>query len=222
MKSTSQPATLTSATFDELVREMIVRLGEDPTREGLVRTPERVAKAFQFLTKGYQEDAETLLKGALFTVTYDEMVIVKDVEMFSLCEHHMLPFIGKVHVAYIPNGKVIGLSKIPRLIELFSRRLQIQERLTTQIAETIQKVIEPQGVGVVIEARHLCMMMRGVEKQHSEAVTSSMLGCFRNEQETRNEFLSSILAKPASRRMRRSNTSSGPICACTPASPYSR
>ena len=171
---------------------MLVRLGEDPQREGLRQTPERVRKSMQFLTRGYTEDAEALLKGALFTVTYDEMVIVKDIEMFSLCEHHMLPFFGKVHVAYIPNGKVIGLSKVPRLIELFSRRLQIQERLTTQIAETIQKVIEPQGVGVVIEARHLCMMMRGVEKQHSAAVTSSMLGCFRNEQETRQEFLSLI------------------------------
>jgi GTP cyclohydrolase IA len=198
MKTSSEniPATLTSASFEDLVREMIVRLGEDPRREGLVNTPERVRKAMEFLTKGYTADAETLLKGALYTVNYDEMVIVKDVEMFSLCEHHMLPFFGKVHVAYIPNGRVIGLSKIPRLIELFSRRLQIQERLTTQIAETIQKVIEPQGVGVVIEARHLCMMMRGVEKQHSAAVTSSMLGCFRHEQETRSEFLSLIRQRP--------------------------
>jgi GTP cyclohydrolase I len=192
MKSTTQPATLTSASYEELVREMLIRLGEDPDREGLTRTPERVHKAYEFLTRGYKEDPEALLRKALFTVTYDEMVIVKDVEMFSLCEHHMLPFFGKVHVAYIPNGKVIGLSKIPRLIEIFSRRLQIQERLTTQIAETIQKTIEPQGVGVVIEARHLCMMMRGVEKQHSAAVTSSMLGCFRQEQETRTEFLSLI------------------------------
>ncbi len=191
-ESTNEPATLTGAAFEDLVREMIIRLGEDPGREGLVDTPRRVRKALQFLTKGYQEDPETLLKGALFKVSYDEMVIVKDIEMFSLCEHHMLPFFGKVHVAYIPNGRVIGLSKIPRLIEIFSRRLQIQERLTTQIAETIQKIIEPQGVGVVIEARHLCMMMRGVEKQHSAAVTSSMLGCFRNEEETRSEFLSLI------------------------------
>jgi len=196
MKPSAETTTLTSASFDDLVREILVRLGEDPTREGLVRTPERVAKAYQFLTKGYQEDPEALLKGALFTVSYDEMVIVKDVEMFSLCEHHMLPFFGKVHVAYIPNGKVIGLSKIPRLIEVFSRRLQIQERLTTQIAETIQEIIEPQGVGVVIEARHLCMMMRGVEKQHSAAVTSSMLGCFRDEEETRSEFLSLIRQRP--------------------------
>jgi len=190
-KSVETP-TLTSASFEDLVREMLVRLGEDPAREGLVRTPDRVHRAYEHLLKGYNEDPEAMLKKALFTVTYDEMVIVKDVEMFSLCEHHMLPFFGKVHVAYIPKGKVIGLSKIPRLIEIFSRRLQIQERLTTQIAETIQKAIEPQGVGVVIEARHLCMMMRGVEKQHSAAVTSSMLGCFRDEQETRTEFLSLI------------------------------
>ena len=192
---TTEPATLTSASFDELVREMLVRLGEDPRREGLVRTPERMERAMQYLTRGYKEDPDAMLKGALFTVSYDEMVIVKDVEMFSLCEHHMLPFFGKVHVAYIPKGKVIGLSKIPRLIEIFSRRLQIQERLTTQIAESIQRAIEPQGVGVVIEARHLCMMMRGVEKQHSSAVTSAMLGCFRDEQETRTEFLSLIHSK---------------------------
>jgi GTP cyclohydrolase IA len=192
MKTSEEPATLTSASFEELVREMLVRLGEDPTREGLDRTPQRVHKTLEFLTKGYREDPEAMLQNALFSVTYDEMVIVKDIEMFSLCEHHMLPFFGKVHVAYIPKGKVIGLSKIPRLIEIFSRRLQIQERLTTQIAETIQKAIQPQGVGVVIEARHLCMMMRGVEKQHSAAVTSSMLGCFRDEEETRTEFLSLI------------------------------
>jgi len=192
MTPTVETTTLTSATFENLMREILVRLGEDPAREGLLRTPERVHHAFEFLTKGYRQDPDTMLKEALFTVSYDEMVIVKDVEVFSLCEHHMLPFFGKVHVAYIPNGKVIGLSKIPRLIEIFSRRLQIQERLTTQIAETIQKAIQPQGVGVVIEARHLCMMMRGVEKQHSSAVTSSMLGCFRDEQETRTEFLSLI------------------------------
>ncbi len=161
---------------------MLVRLGEDPEREGLLRTPDRVQKAYAISHQGLpRKIRKRCLRNALFTVSYDEMVIVKDIEMFSLCEHHMLPFFGKVHVAYIPNGKVIGLSKIPRLIEVFSRRLQIQERLTTQIAETIQKTIEPQGVGVVIEARHLCMMMRGVEKQHSAAVTSSMLGCFREE-----------------------------------------
>jgi len=196
MKQPVDTTTLTSASFEELVKEILVRLREDPEREGLIRTPERVHRAFEFLTRGYDADPEALLKEALFTVSYDEMVIVKDLEMFSLCEHHMLPFFGKVHVAYIPNGKVIGLSKVPRLIEIFSRRLQIQERLTTQIAETIQKVIQPQGVGVVIEARHLCMMMRGVEKQHSAAVTSSMLGCFRDEQETRTEFLSLIRQRP--------------------------
>ncbi|MBV8476096.1 MAG: GTP cyclohydrolase I FolE [Acidobacteria bacterium] len=200
MKSTTPHATkelptVTGAGFEDLVREMLVRLGEDPDREGLALTPQRVRKSLQFLTRGYTEDPESLLKGALFTVNYDEMVIVKDIEMFSLCEHHMLPFFGKVHVAYIPDGKVIGLSKIPRLIEIFSRRLQIQERLTTQIAESVQRAIEPLGVGVVIEARHLCMMMRGVEKQHSSAVTSSMLGCFRDEQETRTEFLSLIRQK---------------------------
>jgi GTP cyclohydrolase I len=193
MKTSEQ--TLTGATAEELMREILVRLGEDPDREGLLKTPERFTKAYEFLTRGYRESPEELLKSALFTVTYDEMVIVKDIEMFSLCEHHMLPFFGKVHVAYIPNGKVLGLSKIPRLVDVFARRLQIQERLTTEIAETIQRIIEPQGVGVVIEARHLCMMMRGVEKQHSAAVTSSMLGVFRHEQETRNEFLSLIRSR---------------------------
>jgi GTP cyclohydrolase I len=196
MKSTTDLTTITSATFEELVREMIIRLGEDPRREGLERTPERVHRALEQLTRGYKEDAEAILRGALFTVGYDEMVIVKDIEMFSLCEHHLLPFFGKVHVAYIPNGKVIGLSKLPRLVEVFARRLQVQERLTTQIAETIQNAIEPQGVGVVVEARHLCMMMRGVEKQHSAAVTSSMLGCFRDCKETREEFLSLIRQRP--------------------------
>src|SRR5205809_3812985 len=187
-----ETTTLTSASFEELVKEILIRLDEDPAREGLVRTPHRVHRAFEFLTRGYKEDPDTMLKGALFTVSYDEMVIVKDVEMFSLCEHHMLPFFGKVHVAYIPKGKVIGLSKIPRLIDAFARRLQVQERLTTQIAECIQSAINPEGVGVVIEARHLCMMMRGVEKQHSSAVTSSMLGSFRDQQQTREEFLSLI------------------------------
>ena len=189
MTLSTEPTTVTSATFEDLVREMIVRLGEDPEREGLVRTPDRVHRAYQHLVKGYKEDPEAMLKEALFTVNYDEMVIVKDVEMFSLCEHHMLPFFGKVHVAYIPNGKVIGLSKIPRLIEIFSRRLQIQERLTTQIAETIQSAIQPQGVGVVIEARHLCMMMRGVEKQNSRTITSALRGVFRDDAKTRDEFL---------------------------------
>jgi GTP cyclohydrolase I len=195
MKREVEPVTLTSASLEEITRELLVRLGEDPSRDGLQRTPERMARAWQYLTKGYHEDPEKILTNALFDVSYDEMVIVKDIEMFSLCEHHLLPFFGKVHVAYIPKGKVIGLSKIPRLIDIFSRRLQVQERLTTQIAESIQKAIEPQGVGVVIEARHLCMMMRGVEKQHSSAVTSSMLGVFRDELETRQEFLSLIRAK---------------------------
>ena len=192
MNKNKKSVPLNSATTPELLRELILRLGEDPGRDGLLRTPERSDKALQFLTKGYQEDPDKLLQGALFSVSYDEMVIVRDIEMFSLCEHHLLPFFGKVHVAYIPNGRVIGLSKIPRLVDAFSRRLQVQERLTTQIAETIQKAIQPQGVGVVIEARHLCMMMRGVEKQHSSAVTSSMLGAFREEQETRDEFLTLI------------------------------
>ena len=191
MKSTTETPTLTSASYEDLVREMLVRLGEDRTREGLNKTPERVRKSMEFLTKGYKEDPLEVLNNALFTVDYDEMVIVKDIEMFSLCEHHMLPFYGKVHIAYIPNGKVIGLSKLPRLVEVFSRRLQVQERMTTQIAEAIQQVIQPQGVGVVIDARHLCMMMRGVEKQHSSAVTSAMLGVFRDT-DTRNEFLSLI------------------------------
>ena len=195
MKPTSEPLSVTGAATEELLRELLVRLGEDPDREGLLRTPERMASALQYLTKGYREEPEELLKGALFTVDYDEMVIVKDVEMFSLCEHHILPFFGKVHVAYIPKGKVIGLSKIPRLIDAFARRLQVQERLTTQIAECIQRAIQPEGVGVVIEARHLCMMMRGVEKQHSAAVTSSMLGSFREQHQTREEFLSLIRQK---------------------------
>jgi GTP cyclohydrolase I len=195
MKATTETAiTLTSATLEELIRELLVRLGEDPDREGLLRTPERFAKAYQYLTKGYKEDPADILQGALYSVDYDEMVIVKDIEMFSLCEHHMLPFFGKVHIAYIPKGKVVGLSKLPRLVEVFARRLQVQERLTVEIAESIQNAIHPLGVGVVIEARHLCMMMRGVEKQHSATVTSSMLGAFRAAQ-TRQEFLALIREK---------------------------
>jgi GTP cyclohydrolase I len=197
VKKTEEPVVLHQAEMRELLRELLVRLGEDPERDGLRRTPERMERALQYLTRGYNEDPEKTLRDALFDVSYDEMVIVKDIEMFSLCEHHILPFFGKVHVAYIPNGKVIGLSKIPRLVDIFARRLQVQERLTTQIAETIQRAIEPQGVGVVIEARHLCMMMRGVEKQHSAAVTSAMLGVFRDCQETREEFLSLIRARVA-------------------------
>jgi GTP cyclohydrolase I len=183
---------LAAASTQELLRELLVRLGEDPDRDGLQRTPERMQKALEYLTKGYQQDAAAVLQGALFEVSYDEMVIVKDIEMFSLCEHHMLPFFGKVHVAYIPNGKVVGLSKIPRIVDIFARRLQVQERLTVQIAETIQNAIQPLGVGVVIEARHLCVMMRGIEKQHSSAVTSHMLGSFRTAEKTREEFLSLI------------------------------
>jgi GTP cyclohydrolase IA len=188
---------LSGFTTEELYAELIGRLGEDPGRDGLIKTPERAAQAMSFLTKGYREDPDKILRGALFDVDYDEMVIVRDIEIFSLCEHHMLPFLGKVHVAYIPNGKVIGLSKIPRLVEVFARRLQVQERLTRQIADAIQDAIEPQGVGVVMEARHLCMMMRGVEKQHSSTVTSAMVGVFQ-EQRTRAEFLSLVQARPQS------------------------
>ncbi len=191
---TNEPAEdlLSGVPIEEMYRELIGRFGEDISRDGLERTPERVRKSMEFLTKGYREDAGKILRGAMFDVDYDEMVIVKDVEVFSLCEHHMLPFFGRVHVAYIPNGKVIGLSKIPRLVDVYARRLQVQERLTRQIADAIQNAIEPQGVGVVIEARHLCMMMRGVEKQHSSTVTSAMLGAFRDNQQTRHEFLSLV------------------------------
>jgi len=174
------------------VRTFLQELGEDPKRDGLLKTPERVAKSLRFLTSGYHQDAGKVLNGAMYEVAYDEMVIVKDIEIFSLCEHHLLPFFGRCHVAYIPTKRVIGLSKIPRLVDIFARRLQVQERLTTQIAETIMEKINPQGVGVVIEARHLCMIMRGVEKQNSVAVTSSMLGVFRDEIETREEFLSLV------------------------------
>jgi GTP cyclohydrolase I len=180
----------------ELYRELLSRFHEDPDRDGLLATPERVEKAMNFFTKGYSQNPTQILRGALFDVDYDEMVIVKDVELYSLCEHHMLPFFGRAHVAYIPNGKVIGLSKIPRLIEVFSRRLQVQERITRQIADAIQEAIEPRGVGVVIEARHMCMMMRGVEKQQSTTVTSAMVGCFRDQQ-TRAEFLS-LVRQPGS------------------------
>jgi len=177
------------------VREILAALGENPEREGLRRTPDRVEQALRFLTKGYGQDPKTLLRQALFTVSYDEMVIIKDIEVYSLCEHHLLPFFGKAHVAYIPNGKVVGLSKIPRLVDMFARRLQVQERLTVQIAQALQKFIKPRGVGVVIEAMHLCMIMRGVEKQNSVAVTSCMLGAFRRQQQTRTEFLSLIKKK---------------------------
>ena len=176
--------------MQDAVRTLLSGVGEDPGREGLEKTPERVEKALTFLTKGYREDPKALIGQAMFSVTYDEMVIIKDIDMFSLCEHHLLPFYGKAHVAYIPNGKVVGLSKVPRLVDMFARRLQVQERLTVQIAETLQEAIQPRGVGVVIEAVHFCMMMRGVEKQNSVAVTSCMLGVFREQLMTREEFLS--------------------------------
>ena len=176
----------------EEIRSILTKIGEDPTRGGLINTPRRVDRALRFLTSGYRMNADEVLNGALFEVAYDELVIVKDIELFSLCEHHLLPFFGKCHVAYIPNGRIVGLSKIPRLVDMYARRLQVQERLTTQIAETIDTKINPKGVAVVIEAQHLCMIMRGVEKQNSVAVTSSMLGAFKDLQNTRNEFLNLI------------------------------
>ena len=182
--------------MQDAVRTLLSGVGEDPEREGLDKTPERVEKALAFLTRGYQQDPKTLIGEALFSVHYDEMVIIKDIDVYSLCEHHLLPFHGKAHVAYIPNGKVVGLSKVPRLVDMFARRLQVQERLTVQIAETLQEVIQPRGVGVVIEAVHFCMMMRGVEKQNSVAVTSCMLGAFRERQPTRDEFLA-LIRRPA-------------------------
>jgi len=178
----------------DAVQSIISQVGEDPGREGLLKTPQRVARSLRFLTSGYLQDVDKVLNGALYDVAYDEMVIVKDIEVFSLCEHHLLPFFGRCHVAYIPTRRVIGLSKIPRLVDVFARRLQVQERLTTQIAETIMEKIKPQGVGVVIEARHLCMIMRGVEKQNSLAVTSAMLGAFRDCDQTRAEFLRLVRA----------------------------
>ena len=179
-------------TIAELMRKVIVLLGEDPNREGLRKTPERFEKALKYLTSGYQQNMESLPNGATFSVHYDEMVVVKDIEFFSLCEHHLLPFFGKAHVAYLPNKRVLGLSKIARLVNMYGRRLQIQERMTSQIAEAIQEKISPEGVGVIIEARHLCMQMRGVEKQHGQAVTSAMLGSFRHNKQTRDEFLSLV------------------------------
>jgi GTP cyclohydrolase I len=178
--------------LQSLVTEILVALGERPGRNGLLKTPERVAKALAFMTQGYQRDIDHLLNGALFPIEYDEMVIVKDIDFFSMCEHHLLPFFGRVHVGYLPNKKVVGLSKIPRIVDTFSRRLQVQERLTVQIAETLSRKLNAHGVGVVVEARHLCMMMRGVEKQNTIAVTSSMLGAFRSQSQTRLEFLKLI------------------------------
>ena len=191
----SQPAetlTLEEASTQDIYRELLRRMGEDPTRDGLLRTPERMEKSTAYLTQGYTQSVEEVLHNALFDVDYDEMVMVRDVEFYSQCEHHLLPFFGKAHVAYVPNGKVIGLSKIPRIVDIFARRLQVQERLTRQIADAITDAIHPQGVAVILEAEHLCMMMRGVEKQHSATVTSTMLGVFKSQLQTRNEFLSLV------------------------------
>jgi GTP cyclohydrolase I len=190
--ATIEPTSLESVSTQDLYREMLVRIGEDPTRDGLLRTPERMEKSMKFLTRGYEMNVTEVLHEALFDVDYDEMVIVKDIEFFSMCEHHLLPFFGKAHIAYVPNGKVIGLSKIPRLVDVFARRLQVQERLTRQIGDAITDAIHPQGVAVILEAQHLCMMMRGVEKQHSSTVTSAMLGVFKTQLQTRNEFLSLV------------------------------
>jgi GTP cyclohydrolase I len=180
---------LSGVPFEELVSEMLVRLGEDAGRQGLLKTPERVAKSLSWLTRGYQLDVRQVIGDAIFDEEHHGMVVVKDIEMYSLCEHHMLPFFGKVHIGYIPNGKILGLSKLPRIVEVFSRRLQVQERLTEQIAEAVWDVLEPLGVGVVCEAYHLCMMMRGVEKQNSKTLTSAMRGSFLQDQRTRDEFL---------------------------------
>jgi GTP cyclohydrolase I len=196
MKNEAVLKVMPGATGEEaiasMMRTILEELGEDATREGLVRTPERAAKALRFLTSGYEIDIAKIVNGALFTHKCDEMVIVRDIEFFSLCEHHLLPFFGKIHVGYLPKKKVIGLSKIPRIVDAFARRLQLQERLTQQVAETLQEVLDPQGVGVICEARHFCMMMRGVEKQHSGTITSAMLGGFRERKDTRDEFLSLV------------------------------
>ena len=193
----SEGTTLKDANTQDLYREMISRLGEDPERDGLLRTPERMEKSMEFLTHGYKLSVDEVLHNALFDVDYDEMVIVRDIEFYSMCEHHLLPFFGKAHVAYVPQGRVIGLSKMARLVDVFARRLQVQERLTRQISDAIEEAIAPQGVGVILEAQHLCMMMRGVEKQHSLTVTSAMLGVFKTQQQTRSEFLS-LIRRPGS------------------------
>ncbi len=189
--STAQDS-LGAVSTQQIYAELLRRMGEDPARDGLLRTPERMEKSIAFLTQGYQQKIEDVLHNALFDVDYDEMVIVRDIEFYSQCEHHLIPFFGKAHIAYVPQGKVIGLSKIPRIVDVFARRLQVQERLTQQIADAISEAIKPQGVGVVLEASHLCMMMRGVEKQHSSTVTSAMLGVFKTQMQTRNEFLTLI------------------------------
>jgi len=184
--------------IENLIRELLIELGEDPTREGLRETPQRVAEALKYLTSGYRTSADDLLEGAVFSQEINNMIIVKNIELYSLCEHHLLPFYGKCHIGYIPSGKVLGISKLARLTDMYSRRLQMQERLTHQIAKTIMDAIKPEGVGVVIEAQHLCMMMRGVEKQNSIVVTSSVLGSFHDSEATRNEFLTLIMNRPPS------------------------
>ena len=181
--------------IEPLIRELLKELGEDPDREGLEKTPARVAKALEYMTSGYRADIDQVLNAALFTEEYDEMVVVKDIDFYSLCEHHLLPFFGKCHIAYMPSRRIVGLSKVARLVEVFSRRLQVQERLTTQIAHTIDEVLQPRGVAVVMEALHMCMLMRGVEKQNSKAVTSAMLGAFRDRPETRAEFMELIKSR---------------------------
>ena len=181
--------------IEELTKELLIQIGEDPNREGIVRTPKRVAKAWEYLARGYTQDLDSIINDAIFSEDYDEMVTIKDIDFFSLCEHHLLPFFGKAHVAYIPDGKIIGLSKVPRIIEMFSRRLQVQERMTQQIAEVLNKALKPQGVAVVLEGEHMCMQMRGVEKQNSYATTSSMTGIFRKDSRTREEFLNIISMK---------------------------
>ncbi len=190
---TGKPA----ASMERTIADLLRHIGEDPGREGLLRTPHRVAKAWEFLTSGYGKDPDEVINNAVFSEKYDEMVIVRDIDFFSVCEHHLLPFYGKVHIAYIPKGKIVGLSKLPRIVEVFSRRLQVQERMTQQIADTLHRALEPDGVAVVVEARHLCMMMRGVEKQNSVATTSAMIGSFRDDERTRTEFLN-LAGKPLS------------------------
>jgi len=181
--------------IERLIHDLLKEIGEDPTREGLEKTPGRVAKAWEYLTSGYKQNVHEVLNEALFTEEYDEMVVVKDIDLYSVCEHHLLPFVGKCHIAYMPSHKIVGLSKLPRLVEMFARRLQVQERLTTQIAQTLNEVLQPRGVAVVIEAIHMCMLMRGVEKQNSKAVTSAMLGAFRENAETRAEFMELIRSR---------------------------
>ena len=195
MQPQGVPSRREEESISDLMRKVLLKLGEDPSREGLVRTPDRAEKALSFLTSGYQTSVEEIVNGALFAEKCDEMVVVRDIEFYSLCEHHLLPFFGTMHVAYLPKDKVIGLSKIPRIVDMFARRLQVQERLTQEVAATLQEVLQPRGVGVICEARHFCMMMRGVEKQHSGTVTSAMLGAFRQRKATRDEFLSLVSHK---------------------------